>query len=95
MPTHAALRADRSPHVLRRSIFSTALANIVYFRLLRTLGSIGTTSNSYLRAAASAVLGFVALGERPDASTSGGLILVLAGGATLVGRPGRAKVAPS
>jgi drug/metabolite transporter (DMT)-like permease len=69
------------------AILSTALANMVYFRLLRTLGSIGTTSNSYLRAAASVALGYVALRERPDASTTAGLALVLAGVATLVGRP--------
>jgi drug/metabolite transporter (DMT)-like permease len=69
------------------AILSTAIANMVYFRLLRTIGSIGTTSNSYLRAAASVALGYVALRERPDASTTAGLALVLAGVATLVGRP--------
>jgi drug/metabolite transporter (DMT)-like permease len=69
------------------AILSTALANIVYFRLLRTLGSIGTTSNSYLRAAASVALGYVVLRERPDASATAGLALVLAGVVTLVGRP--------
>jgi drug/metabolite transporter (DMT)-like permease len=43
--------------LLGLAVFSTALASSVYFRLLRTLGSIGTTSNSYLRAGASVVLG--------------------------------------
>jgi drug/metabolite transporter (DMT)-like permease len=77
------------------AILSTALASMVYFCLLRTIGSIGTTSNSYLRAAASVALGYLALQERPDASTISGLVLVLAGVATLVGRPVASPTPPT
>ena len=31
------------------SVFSTALAFVIYFRLVQTLGSVGTTSQAYLR----------------------------------------------
>src|SRR5690606_1755903 len=31
------------------SVFSTAIAYVIYFRLLRNIGSIGVTSQSYLR----------------------------------------------
>jgi len=31
------------------SVFSTALALVIYFRLVHTLGSVGVTSQAYLR----------------------------------------------
>src|SRR6266545_1904993 len=55
------------------AVCSTALATFVYFRLLSTLGSIGTTSNSYLRAIVSVVLGVALLGEQPTWPMIGGL----------------------
>jgi drug/metabolite transporter (DMT)-like permease len=69
------------------AVLSTTIASMIYFHLLRTLGSIGTTSNSYLRAAASLVLGMVMLGERPSVSATSGLVLVFAGVVTVVGEP--------
>jgi drug/metabolite transporter (DMT)-like permease len=59
------------------AVFSTAGATMVYFRLLSTLGSLGTSSNSYLRAAVSVVLGVVFLGERPGWTVLGGLLLIV------------------
>jgi drug/metabolite transporter (DMT)-like permease len=59
------------------AVFSTAGATIVYFRLLSTLGSIGTSSNSYLRAAVSVLLGMVLLGERPGWMMLAGLVLIV------------------
>jgi drug/metabolite transporter (DMT)-like permease len=59
--------------------FSTAGALVVYFRLLATLGSIGTAGSSYLRAAVSVLLGIVFLGERLAPQTWAGLALVLTG----------------
>ena len=35
--------------LLALSVFSTALAFTIYFRLIHTLGSVGTTSQAYLR----------------------------------------------
>ena len=59
------------------ALFSTALATLVYFRLLSTLGSIGTSSNSYLRAAVSVVLGVIFLGERPGWTVLVGLAMIV------------------
>jgi len=38
-------------------------ALLIYFRLLKTLGSMGTASQSYLRAGVGIILGIVVLGE--------------------------------
>lgn len=45
------------------SIFCTVVALLIYFRLLKTLGSMGTASQSYLRAGVGIILGIVVLGE--------------------------------
>lgn len=45
------------------SVFCTAVALLIYFRLLKTLGSMGTASQSYLRAGVGIILGIVVLGE--------------------------------
>lgn len=61
------------------SVFSTALAFVIYFRLVRTLGSIGTTAQAYLRVPIGVAIGVLCLGERlaPDAWI--GLACVVAG----------------
>ncbi len=45
------------------SIFCTGLALLIYFRLIRTLGSLGVASQAYLRAGIGVMLGIVFLGE--------------------------------
>lgn len=45
------------------AFFSTALAFLLYFRLVRTLGSLGVTSQAYLRIGVGVALGVVFLGE--------------------------------
>ena len=45
------------------SVFSTALAFTIYFRLIRTLGPVGTTSQAYLRVPIGVAIGVVFLGE--------------------------------
>jgi len=68
--------------------FSTAGALVVYFRLLATLGSIGTASSSYLRAAVSVLIGIIFLGERLAPQSWAGLALVLVG-VDAVATPGK------
>ena len=65
-------------------IFSTALGFIVYFRLLATIGSIGTSAQAYLRIAIGVAIGVVFLGEtlRPEAWI--GLLLVMGGVVAMV-----------
>ncbi|MFG1210849.1 EamA family transporter [Xanthobacter flavus] len=61
------------------SVFSTALAFVIYFRLVRTLGSIGTTAQAYLRVPIGVAIGVLCLGERLAPDDWIGLACVVAG----------------
>ena len=69
--------------LLGLSVFSTALAFTIYFRLLHTLGSIGTTSQAYLRVPIGVAIGVVFLGESLSAGAWFGLLCVIAGVAAM------------
>lgn len=45
------------------AVLSTAVAYIIYFRLIHALGSIGTTAQSYLRVPIGVLIGMTFLGE--------------------------------
>ena len=45
------------------AIFSTAFAFVIYFRLIQTLGSVSTTTQSYLRVPIGVAFGVLFLGE--------------------------------
>ena len=55
------------------AVFCTGLALIIYFRLIQTLGSLATTSQSYLRAGIGVLLGILLLGEKIDPVVALGL----------------------
>ena len=59
--------------------FSTALAFVIYFRLISTLGSVGTTAQAYLRVPVGVALAVVFLGERPSSTAWIGLACVVIG----------------
>jgi drug/metabolite transporter (DMT)-like permease len=80
--------------LLGLAVFSTALAFTIYFRLLHTLGSIGTTSQAYLRVPIGVAIGVAFLGESLSPSALGGLLCVIAGVAAMT-LPKRAKVVPA
>jgi drug/metabolite transporter (DMT)-like permease len=65
------------------SIFSTALAFTIYFRLIRTLGSVGVTSQAYLRVPIGVAIGIAFLGEKLAPATLLGLVCVIAGVAAM------------
>jgi drug/metabolite transporter (DMT)-like permease len=65
--------------VITLAIICTALAMVIYFRLIRTLGPLGTTSGSYLRAGFAVALGTALLGERFTWSIVAGMAFILAG----------------
>jgi drug/metabolite transporter (DMT)-like permease len=65
--------------LLALAVVSTALAFAIYFRLIRTLGSVGTTAVSYLRVPVGVAIGFVFLGERLQPTAWIGLALVVLG----------------
>ena len=65
--------------LLGLSIFSTALAFAIYFRLLQTLGSVGATAQAYLRVPIGVAIGVVVLGETVTTTAGIGLVAVIAG----------------
>ncbi len=69
--------------LLGLSVFSSALAFTIYFRLLRTLGPVGTTSQAYLRVPIGVAIGVLFLGESLAPTTWMGSIFVIAGVAAM------------
>lgn len=65
------------------AVFSTALAFVIYFRLIKTLGPVGTTSQAYLRVPIGVFAGVLILGEPVAGSAMIGLVLVVAGVAAI------------
>jgi drug/metabolite transporter (DMT)-like permease len=65
------------------AVFCTALALLLYFRLVRTLGSMGVASQAYLRSGVSVVLGVVLLGESFRPAVGFGLAAVILGVAAI------------
>lgn len=65
--------------LLGLSVFSTALAFVIYFRLIQTLGSVGTTVQAYLRVPVGVAIGVAVLGESLSATAGAGLVLVVLG----------------
>jgi drug/metabolite transporter (DMT)-like permease len=61
------------------SVFSTALAFVIFFHLVRALGSVGTTAQAYLRVPIGVGIGVVFLGETLTSTAGIGLICVIAG----------------
>jgi drug/metabolite transporter (DMT)-like permease len=70
------------------SVFCTAVALLIYFRLVRTIGSMGVASQSYLRAGVGVVLGLLLLGETITLPVAIGLIAAIVGVA-LINSPTR------
>ena len=73
------------------SVISSCLALLLYFRLIKTLGSMGTASQAYLRVGVSVMLGAVILGEGIGWTVAVGLIAVVAGVVAINVRPAAAK----
>ncbi|MFZ2093562.1 MAG: EamA family transporter [Pseudolabrys sp.] len=69
--------------LLGLSVFSTALAFVIYFRLVQTLGSVGTTSQSYLRVPIGVAIGAIFLGETLTSTAGAGLACVIIGVAAM------------
>jgi drug/metabolite transporter (DMT)-like permease len=65
------------------AVFSTAAAFAIYFRLIQTLGSVGTTAQAYLRVPIGVLLSVVLLGESLSSTAWVGLGCVVAGVAAM------------
>ena len=65
------------------AVVSTAAAFVIYFRLIQTLGSVGTTAQAYLRVPIGVALSVVFLGEHLSPTAWIGLACVVAGVAAM------------
>lgn len=69
--------------LLALAVFSTAIAFVIYFRLIQTLGSVGTTAQAYLRVPIGVALGVLLLGEHLSPTAWIGLACVVVGVAAM------------
>jgi drug/metabolite transporter (DMT)-like permease len=74
------------------AVVSTALAFVLYFRLIASLGSVATMAQAYLRVPVGVAIGMVLLGETPAPTALSGLVLVVIGVAAMT-LPARARKA--
>jgi len=77
--------------LLGLTVFSTAFAFVLCFRLIQTLGSVGTTAQAYLRVPIGVVVSVVFLGESLSPSARVGLCCVVAGVAAMTIPSGSAE----
>jgi drug/metabolite transporter (DMT)-like permease len=73
--------------LLGLAVFSTAAAFVIYFRLIQTLGSVGTTAQAYLRVPIGVALSVVFLGESLSPTAWIGLACVVLGVAAMTITP--------
>lgn len=69
--------------LLALAVFSTAAAFAIYFRLIQTLGSVGTTAQAYLRVPIGVAISVVFLGETLSQTAWIGLACVVLGVAAM------------
>ncbi|MBA4269404.1 MAG: EamA family transporter [Methylobacterium sp.] len=88
-PSGASIQA-----LLALSVVSTALAFVIYFRLIARLGSVATTSVAYLRVPTGVLIGMVVLGESLAPRAWAGLVLIV-GGVLAMTMPARSRRNPT
>jgi drug/metabolite transporter (DMT)-like permease len=69
--------------LLALAVFSTAAAFAIYFRLIQTLGSVGTTAQAYLRVPIGVAISVAVLGESLSRTAWVGLACVVLGVAAM------------
>jgi drug/metabolite transporter (DMT)-like permease len=69
--------------LLALAVFSTAMAFVIYFRLIQTLGSVGTTAQAYLRVPIGVAISVTILGESLSQTAWIGLAWVVIGVAAM------------
>jgi drug/metabolite transporter (DMT)-like permease len=82
-PLRSAPSASSIVALLVNAVVATAFGFVVYFRLIRTIGSIGTASAGYLKPAVGVLVGCTLLGESLTWTTVVGLIAILLGVAAI------------
>jgi len=69
--------------LLVNALVATALGFVVYFRLIRTIGSMGVASVGYLKPAVGVLIGCALMGEALTWAMAAGLIAILIGVAAI------------
>jgi len=69
--------------LLANAFLATALGFVLYFRLIQTIGSVGTASVGYLKLAVAVLIGCVLMGEVLTWTMVAGLLGILLGVATI------------
>jgi drug/metabolite transporter (DMT)-like permease len=93
-PAYGALSAEGVLALLALGVFSSALAFLLYFWLLRAAGSVYASLVTYIVPVFGLVLGWAVLGEEIGASTAFGAVLITAGvGAVMYGSAAQAWLA--
>src|SRR5262245_2062656 len=84
-PWRAAPSAASLAALGANAVIATALGFVIYFRLIRTLGSMGTASVGYLKPAVGVLIGCALLGEPMSWTLAFGLLAILLGVAAVNG----------
>lgn len=82
-PWHAAPSAVSMAALAANALLVTAPGFVLYFRLIRTIGSIGTASASYIKPAVGVLIGCTFMGEPFSLYVGIGLLAVLLGVASI------------
>lgn len=85
-PWRAAPSAASLAALAGNAIGATAFGFIIYFRLVRTIGSMGTASAGYIKPAVGVLIGSIIFGEALTWTMALGLLAILAGVASINGR---------
>jgi len=71
--------AESLAALMALAVFCTALALVIYFRLLEMVGPLGTVAQAYLRVPIGVAIGLAFMGESLAPTAGIGLVLVIAG----------------
>lgn len=85
-PWHAAPSLLSISALLVNALIATALGFVIYFRLIRTIGSMSTASTSYLKPAVGVLIGCTFLAEPLTWPLGVGLLAILLGVAAINGK---------
>jgi drug/metabolite transporter (DMT)-like permease len=69
--------------LLVNAVVATAFGFVIYFRLIRTIGTMGTASVSYLKPAVGVLVGCTFMGESLTWTATAGLMVILLGVAAI------------
>jgi drug/metabolite transporter (DMT)-like permease len=78
-PLHSTPSVASSAALIVNATVATAFGFVVYFRLIRTIGSMGTASAGYLKPAVGVLVACTLLGEELTWMAAGGLLAILFG----------------